>query len=250
MGAELAGLVAVASAGFGIAASRWRGRRRSGFRGRRRGRLARREPYPGRALPAMRRHPDYHRDPDTGRGAAEREPERVQAGRVSAGRFLAVTGLEVRDYGNPRAWRGGHLDAHLGAGPGAAPGHRCGAGERGWRRRRGRRWREGWGAGDYGGRRRCAHAGGRLRWPGYRPDHSHDHENADDAYDRGPHLVASRPALAGRLRRLAGATRWLPGWPARPLRRLLRPVPDRSILRHSDSPLSDSAISRAASASH
>ena len=50
---------------------------------------------------------------------------------------------------------------------------------------------------------RCAHAGGRrgLRRPGYRPDHAKDYEDADDTDDRGPHLVAGRPALAGRLRR-------------------------------------------------
>ena len=132
--AELARLVAVAGAGFGIAAGRWRWRRRSDLRSRRRGRLARREPHPGGALLAVRRHPDSHRDPDSGRGAADREPERMRAGRVGAGRLLTVTSLEMRDDGNPRARRGDDRDAHLAAGTRMPPGHRRGAGERGRRR--------------------------------------------------------------------------------------------------------------------
>src|SRR5215472_18200955 len=103
MRAELARLVAVATAGLRVAAAR---RWRRGRRHWRRGRLARGEPYPGGALLAVRRHADIHPDPDSRRGAADTEPERVQAGRVGAGGLLAVTGLKVRDDGNPRAGRG------------------------------------------------------------------------------------------------------------------------------------------------
>src|SRR6266702_4040853 len=163
MGAEFARLIAVAGAGFGVAAGRWRRWRRRGFRRRRRcrrwGRLARREPDPGGALLAVCRHPDHHCYPDSGWDAGEREPERVQAGRVGTGRFIAVTGLEMRDGGNPRVRRGDDRDAHFVAGTGVPLGHRRGAGEGGWGRRSGRRWRWCRRAGD--GRQWCAHAGGR-----------------------------------------------------------------------------------------
>src|SRR5215467_14439459 len=63
--AELARLITVAAAGYGMAAARLRGRRRrrSGHR-RRRGRWrrqARAEPYPGRALLALLKYQGDHR---------------------------------------------------------------------------------------------------------------------------------------------------------------------------------------------